>query len=267
MRATRAAQPHPACSFMPPISAIAPAARHPWPGQAMAAAWRRFVRWLGRRRVPLRALGLVLAAVAVLVSAPRAWDSERMATAARQAGPRAVSALPALQRLLQQGRGADEDAWLAEVNQFFNRRVLFRDDAEVWGQADHWASPLEMLEKGAGDCEDYAIGKYFSLLAMGMPVAKLRLVYVRAQMGGTAGPVQAHMVLAYYASPGAEPLVLDNLVGDIRPASRRPDLTPVFSFNSEGLWQGTQGASAGESTARLSRWREVLEKARKEGFL
>lgn len=240
---------------MPLLLRLAPACRQRLPGRVGPEAWH----WLGR--------WLLAVAVAVMVSAPRAWDAERMTAAARLAGPRAVAALPALQRLLQQGRGADEDAWLAEVNQFYNRRVLFRDDGEIWGQTDFWASPLEMLDKGAGDCEDYAIAKYFSLLAMGMPVAKLRLVYVRAQTGGSAGPVQAHMVLAYYASPGAEPLVLDNLVGEIRPASRRPDLTPVFSFNSEGLWQGTQGASAGDATARLSRWREVLDKARKEGFL
>jgi hypothetical protein len=53
----------------------------------------------------------------------------------------------------------------------------------------------------------------------------------------------------------------------VRPASRRPDLAPVFSFNSEGLWQGVAGATAGDPVARLSRWREVLEKARAEGFL
>jgi len=74
------------------------------------------------------------------------------------------------------------------------------------------------------------------------------------------------MVLAYYAQPGGEPLILDNLIGEVRPASRRPDLTPVFSFNSEGLWQGTAGAAAGDPTVRLSRWREVLAKARAEGF-
>jgi hypothetical protein len=40
-------------------------------------------------------------------------------------------------------------------------------------------------------------------------------------------------VLAYYALPEAEPLILDNLISELRPASRRPDLTPVFSFNAE----------------------------------
>ena len=74
------------------------------------------------------------------------------------------------------------------------------------------------------------------------------------------------MVLAYYATPQSEPLILDNLIGEIRPASRRPDLTPVFSFNGQGLWQGVGATSAGDPVARLSRWREVLAKAREEGF-
>jgi predicted transglutaminase-like cysteine proteinase len=96
-----------------------------------------------------------------------------------------------------------------------------------------------------------------------VPVQRLRLVYVRAQIGGDS---VAHMVLAYYAQPGAEPLILDNLVGSVRPASRRPDLTPVFSFNSEGLWNGVGTHSAGDAQARLSRWREVMAKAKAEGF-
>ena len=122
---------------------------------------------------------------------------------------------------------------------------------------------LETLGKGQGDCEDFAIGKYFSLLAAGVPSVKMRLVYVRAQIGAL---IQAHMVLAYYPEPDAEPLILDNLITDIRPASRRPDLIPVFSFNAEGLWQGVAGASAGDPSARLSRWREVLTKAKAEGW-
>ncbi|MEW6705696.1 MAG: transglutaminase-like cysteine peptidase [Pseudomonadota bacterium] len=202
-----------------------------------------------------------------LALSPLAWDADRMNAAAQKVGPRAVSGARALQPLLAEAAGLDERARLALVNEFFNRRVLYRDDREAWGQVDHWASPLEMLNKGEGDCEDYAIAKYFSLVASGVPAARLRLVYVRAQIGGAGGPVQAHMVLAYYAQPAAEPLILDSLVGEVRPASRRPDLAPVFSFNSEGLWQGVAGASAGDPVARLSRWREVLEKAKAEGFL
>ena len=216
-----------------------------------------------RRRLASLAALLLLALGSVQ---PRAWDVERMLAAAQKTGPRALAGARALQATLTAATDLDDEGRLQAINTFFNRRIQFADDTTVWGQIDYWASPLELLDKGAGDCEDFAIGKYFSLLALGMPMAKLRLVYVRAQLGGAGGPVQAHMVLAYYAQPNADPLILDNLVTELRPAARRPDLAPVFSFNGEGLWQGTGGLAAGDPTARLSRWREVLQKARAEGF-
>jgi predicted transglutaminase-like cysteine proteinase len=216
---------------------------------------------------------VVMGLVLVLAATPWAFDVARMQVAAQRLGPRAVAAVAPFQSMLQQGAAQDEEAQLSTVNGWFNRRILFREDSETWGEPDHWASPLELLEKGQGDCEDFAIAKYFSLLALGAPAARLRLVYVRLQTAtggaaaGTGAEGQAHMVLAYYPQPGAEPLILDNLVTSVRPASRRPDLTPVFSFNSEGLWQGVGPQSAGDPQARLSRWREVLAKARAEGFL
>jgi predicted transglutaminase-like cysteine proteinase len=219
-----------------------------------ASGWR--IGWL-------RGLCLLLAFAAL---APRAWDAQTMLRSAQPLGAAAVSGVRALQPLLAASVGQDDLQRLATFNEFFNRRVVFTADSEAWGQTDYWASPLETLGKGRGDCEDYVIAKYFSLMAAGVPQAKLRLVYVRAIIGGPGGAVQAHMVLAYYAQPGAEPLILDNLIGEIRPASRRPDLEPVFSFNSEGLWQGVGAQSAGDPVARLSRWREVLAKARAEGF-
>jgi predicted transglutaminase-like cysteine proteinase len=209
-----------------------------------------------------------LAAALLLLSlAPRAWDVERMSQAAQRMGPQAVQGVRALQPLLANLAEADDATRLDGVNRFFNRRILFRDDMQVWHVEDYWASPLETLQQGMGDCEDFAIAKYFSLLASGMAASQLRLVYVKLQMGGAGGPSQAHMVLAYYASAQAEPLILDNLITDIRPASRRPDLTPVFSFNSEGLWQGNGSRRMGDAAERLSPWRDVLRKARAEGFL
>ena len=209
---------------------------------------------------------LLVAAIALVAFHPRAWDAERMLAAARRQGPQAYAGAQALQAVMHEAQNLDEPGKLRALNDFFNRRIQPKEDIEVWGQGDYWASPLEMLEKGAGDCEDYSIAKYFSLVAIGIPVSKLRLVYVRAQIGGPGGAVQAHMVLAYYAAPNAEPLILDSLIGDVRPAGRRPDLSPVFSFNSEGLWQGVAGESAGDPVARLSRWREILAKVRVEGF-
>ncbi|MFT3736275.1 MAG: transglutaminase-like cysteine peptidase [Rhodocyclaceae bacterium] len=155
---------------------------------------------------------------------------------------------------------------LKRVNEFFNRRIQFEDDVVVWSNVDYWASPLETLGRGAGDCEDFAIAKYFSLIELGVPASKMRLTYVRARIGAAGSSVtQAHMVLSYYAQPDAEPLVLDNLITEILPAGRRPDLTPVFSFNGEGVWMA--GADRPASPVdRLTRWTDVLIRMKAAGY-
>ncbi|MEJ5898190.1 transglutaminase-like cysteine peptidase [Aquabacterium sp. G14] len=209
-------------------------------------------------RAALLALCLVCAGVG-----SHAWVSERMLTQAQRLGPSVAARAQLLAQEIMEAQDLEEESRLKGVNTFFNRAIQFRDDKDVWGQLDYWASPLEMMNRGQGDCEDFAIAKYFALMAAGVPSAKLRLVYVRAQIGAVT---QAHMVLAYYRDPLAEPLILDNLLGDIRPASRRPDLKPVFSFNAEGMWQGVGASSAGDPSARLSRWRDMLTKAKAEGW-
>lgn len=164
---------------------------------------------------------------------------------------------------------ADQDQQIQKVNEFWNRRLEFTEDKDAWGQSDYWATPLESLGHGKGDCEDFAIAKYFTLLTAGMDVSQLRLIYVKARVGGAASNItQAHMVLAYYSAPDAEPQILDNLLSDIRPASRRQDLSPVFSFNGQGIWAGVSasGSAKSTSTKRLSRWEELLVRARAEGF-
>jgi predicted transglutaminase-like cysteine proteinase len=179
-------------------------------------------------------------------------------------GPGPVPLFSEWRRVLSDGKAASETDKLRRVNDFFNRRIAFDDDMSIWGQSDYWATPLEIIGQARGDCEDFSIGKYYSLIQLGVPAGKLRLVYVKALQNGPIGPVQqAHMVLAYYATPNADPLVLDNLNTEIRPASRRTDLTPIFSFNSAGLWQGTGNQA---SKSNLSRWQDLLARARAEGF-
>ncbi|MGH6648991.1 MAG: transglutaminase-like cysteine peptidase [Aquabacterium sp.] len=222
-----------------------------WSGRTL---WRALGAWL---------LRLAVLASLMLGAAGSAFESQKIMAAAQRMGPATSAQAQALIQEIAEVASVDEVSRLKRLNTFFNRRVDYREDREVWGQVDYWATPLEMLNKGAGDCEDYAIGKYLSLIAAGVSPAKMRLVYVRAEVGGA---ILAHMVLAYYPEPMAEPLILDNLITDIRPASRRPDLAPVFSFNAEGLWQGVGSTTAGDPVARLSRWRELLTKTRAEGW-
>lgn len=182
-------------------------------------------------------------------------------------GPAASGSFRDWQKLLQESADQTAPAKLKQVNDFFNRRIKFGEDQGIWGQSDYWATPMETLGRGAGDCEDFAIAKYFTLLLLSIPDEKLRLIYVQARLGGVNSSItQAHMVLAFYPTPDAEPLILDNLINDLQPASRRPDLQPVFSFNSLGLWQGATGARGAGGPANLSRWQELLRRARAEGF-
>lgn len=162
--------------------------------------------------------------------------------------------------LIKSSAALPEPDKLNEVNRFFNRKVRFVDDIQLWRENDYWATPVEMLVKGAGDCEDYSIAKYFTLRRLGIPSEKLRITYVKALNYN-----QAHMVLTYYASPSAEPLVLDNLINDIRPASQRKDLLPVYAFNAEGLYLPGSNTRKSDSK-KLSRWQDILKKMHAEGF-
>ena len=140
------------------------------------------------------------------------------------------------------------------VNQFFNSNVMFVEDRVVWKKDDYWATPLETLSVGAGDCEDYSIAKYFTLKELGLPEEKLRITYVKSIKLN-----QAHMVLTYYETKRAIPLVLDNLTIDIEPANRRTDLVPVYSFNGGGLWLAKargEGQRVGKAS-RLSLWKDL----------
>ena len=152
---------------------------------------------------------------------------------------------------------ADPGPQLRRTNDFFNQIPYF-NDIKHWGMEDYWATPVEMLASFGGDCEDYSIGKYLTLKDLGVPVERLRITYVRALKLN-----ESHMVLAYYPQPDADPLILDNMFSDIRPASQRTDLEPVYSFNDDDLWLPSGVArKGGASQVRL--WRDLLDKLAKE---
>lgn len=215
-------------------------------------------------------IGLVVVSVWFALVAHGATDYDKLLSTLTQrwgAGP--TPKFNAWRTLIGTISGLPELDRLKRVNDFFNRHIRFGEDIDIWLQPDYWATPMESIGQGAGDCEDYAIAKYFTLREAGIATAKLRLIYVRASSGAAGGgSSQAHMVLAYYAQPEAEPMVMDNLVGDIKPASRRPDLVPVYSFNSDGVFAGAAGNASGPAagTGRLSRWEDLLRRAKAEGF-
>lgn len=226
----------------------------------LSFAWLRLFL---RSRVALLVLVTLLVGVWLPLSVPALQfeASKIRQTAVARFGARAGTAIDQWMANLESAWGLSERRQLDVVNDFWNMTAMAGEDIHIWGQLDYWATPVETLGKGAADCEDFVIGKYFSLLHLGVPNEKLRLIYVRAQVGGQS---IAHMVLGYYPTPQSEPLLLDNLSGSIRPASQRPDLTPVFSFNSQGVYVGNAQKGSVDS---ISRWRGLLDKMRKEGFV
>ncbi len=184
-------------------------------------------------------------------------------------GPARVILLNNWLQTVSSAKSGGDESRLKRINDFVNQNILFDSDNGTWQQSDYWATPLETIGQGAGDCEDFAIIKYVSLRMTGISDQKLRLIYVKARLDTPDGPVQqAHMVLAYYATPNAEPQILDSLETTIRPASKRTDLQPVFSFNSEAIFAGVSGkdkASAG-GIGRLSRWEDAWRRIRAEGY-
>lgn len=167
-----------------------------------------------------------------------------------------VRAFPAERRQFS----GNEIELLNSVNTFFNR-LPFVTDLAHWGVEDYWATPAEALASNGADCEDFSIAKYFTLKELGVPIERLRITYVKAVRLN-----QAHMVLAYYPARNAVPLILDNLEDKVKPASERPDLIPVYSFNDEDLLivrEGRSAASAG-SPSQIRLWRYLLDKLETE---
>lgn len=200
-------------------------------------------------------VSLVVSAT-VMTAGNFSLSRELLQKAEKKYGKEAYNRLIAWEELVRLDRSTSDRSKLDKVNRFFNDKIRFANDLDVWGTQDYWATPIEFLCKSAGDCEDFAIAKYFTLKALGISDEKLRITYVKAVQYNIH-----HMVLTYYSTPDAEPLVLDNLVDSINLASKRTDLVPIFSFNGSGLWmakQRGQGRMAGSSRIRL--WQDLIQK-------
>ncbi len=190
-------------------------------------------------------------------------NPELLAKIEQQYGAEASLRVERWHKLIQTSKMLSDKAKLKKVNDFFNQQIQFVDDIYLWGANDYWATPMEFLFQGAGDCEDYSIAKYFTLMEMGVDEKKMRITYVKA-----LNLNQAHMVLTYFSTPRAVPVVLDNLISDIKMATKRTDLLPVYSFNGAGLWLAKsrgRGKRVGEA-GRLSLWADLKQRMLDNAF-
>ena len=199
-------------------------------------------------------VALALVASCLYASPTQTLNKEHIvSTLESRYGERAGKRARAWFKVLDSAQGLSEREKLTKVNNFFN---LFRfvDDIKLWGDSNYWSTPMEFIGVNGGDCEDFSIAKYFTLLQLGIPEDKLRITMVKATT-----VKQYHMVLAYYEKPSSIPLVLDNLDRKIKPATQRKDLLPVYSFNGRQLWLNKEkgrGVLAG-SSKKLAKWNDL----------
>jgi predicted transglutaminase-like cysteine proteinase len=119
---------------------------------------------------------------------------------------------------------------LVKVNSYLNQ-LLSKHDEENQKTIDYWETPKEFLKIGYGDCEDYAIIKYFTLLKLGFQKNRLFMTIVYDKYTKAY-----HMVLSYFAIRGKPPLILDNLSFRILSLDKREDLVIQKLINEHGTY-------------------------------
>lgn len=97
-----------------------------------------------------------------------------------------------------------------------------------WGRSDYWESPAEFLKR-SGQCQDYAVTKYFLLRAAGVPSEEMRIVVVQDMQTQLA-----HAVLV--ANHDGESLLLDNQIPRVTPFESIDRYRPLYALNEQGWW-------------------------------
>jgi len=116
---------------------------------------------------------------------------------------------------------------LNEVNRYANEKSYIID-LDNYGVEDYWAVTKEFLYNG-GDCEDFAITKYFSLRWLGYRPDDLRLLLVQ----DTNLRIQ-HAVLVVFVK--GQVLVLDNQSKQVMPQEKILHYVPLYSVNEKQWW-------------------------------
>ena len=124
------------------------------------------------------------------------------------------------------------------INRGVNGLIAYKRDKAVYGSLDHWAKPAEILKRGAGDCEDFAILKMAALLDAGIPAQSMSLVVLQDSQKGVF-----HAVLS--VSTGSGTFILDNVRNNVVKDTSLPSYVPLYSFSTDRAWiHGSKAGSA-----------------------
>lgn len=118
---------------------------------------------------------------------------------------------------------------LEKVNDWANEHPYIVDQLN-WGIADYWATPYEFMSVN-GDCEDYAIAKYYSLRAAGVPEDRMRIMIVQdLNLGGII-----HAILGVY--DGDRLWILDNQIKHVVDSLSIYHYRPIYGTNEKHWWR------------------------------
>jgi predicted transglutaminase-like cysteine proteinase len=142
---------------------------------------------------------------------------------------------------------------------FYLNQLLPQYDDVIQKQEDYWSTPKEFLITGYGDCEDYAIIKYYSLIKLGFDEKKLFITTVHEKYSGGY-----HMVLSYFQNPNRSPLILDNLSFKVLDLKTRKDLQADLFINSTGVYKLSKKNILIKIADSLVKYKNLVEKIKKE---
>jgi predicted transglutaminase-like cysteine proteinase len=124
------------------------------------------------------------------------------------------------------GRKREGRIRLGWINRAVNLAIRPTSDWTQYGYADFWASPLQTLGRGAGDCEDYAIVKYIALRELGISPHDLKLVIVQDDRFDLS-----HAIVAVRSEQHW--LILDNRTMAILDAEDAHHYRPLFALDQQ----------------------------------
>jgi predicted transglutaminase-like cysteine proteinase len=137
--------------------------------------------------------------------------------------PQAARRFLSIVKLGRQHQGRARLGW---INRAINLSISPMSDWAQYGVDDYWASPLQTLGSGAGDCEDYAILKYVVLHEMGIAADNLRLVIVQDKKRQA---IHAIVAVRYEQKW----LILDNRTMAMLNAEDASYYKPLFTFDRQ----------------------------------
>lgn len=107
-------------------------------------------------------------------------------------------------------------------------KMKFTSDAKAFNRSDYWATPKEFIQNGKGDCEDFAICKYYALRSAGFKYSDLKIIF------GTNRLNRYHVILSVNFL--GKKYILDNMYKEIIPYNQYMKyFSPIYSLNEKSM--------------------------------